>query len=194
MAYLTQLKTFVEVYRCGNITRAAAKLQMSQPAMTSHIRAMEAVVGKELFVRKARGVEPTAIADDLALQVANHIDILEQKVASVRSRTATVYGTLHLAGPAEYLSCVAGQQLANLLQADRINLVVHTGNKANTYAMLDADTAELAVTASTPDAQRYKYQILDKERLLLVMNRVEGKALEGQTVTPDRLKVIKCGV
>ena len=52
----------------------------------------------------------------------------------------------------------------------------------------------LAVTASTPDAQRYKYQILDKERLLLVMNRVEGKALEGQTVTPDRLKVIKCGV
>ncbi|MEC8296267.1 MAG: LysR family transcriptional regulator, partial [Pseudomonadota bacterium] len=101
MSYLTQLKTFVEVYRSGNITRAAARLHMSQPAVTSHIQAMENIVGKELFIRKARGVEPTAIADDLALQVASHIDTLEQKVASIRSRASTDHGTLHLAGPAE---------------------------------------------------------------------------------------------
>ena len=111
MSYLTQLKTFVEVYRSGNITRAAARLHMSQPAVTSHIQAMENIVGKELFIRKARGVEPTAIADDLALQVASHIDTLEQKVASIRSRASTDHGTLHLAGPAEYLSLVAGPAL-----------------------------------------------------------------------------------
>jgi len=46
MSYLTQLKTFVEVYRSGNITRAAARLHMSQPAVTSHIQAMENIVGK----------------------------------------------------------------------------------------------------------------------------------------------------
>ncbi len=126
MSYLTQLKTFVEVYRSGNITRAATRLHMSQPAVTSHIQAMEHIVGKELFVRKARGVEPTAIADDLALQVASHIDILEQKVASIRSRASTDHGTLHLAGPAEYLSFVAGPALANLLPADKVNLVIHT--------------------------------------------------------------------
>ena len=78
MSYLTQLKTFVEVYRCKNITKAAANLGLSQPSVSAHIQAMESVVGKALFERKARGVTPTAAAHDLALQVSGHIDILEQ--------------------------------------------------------------------------------------------------------------------
>lgn len=187
MSYLTQLKTFVEVYRSGNITRAASRLHMSQPAVTSHIQAMEAIVGKELFIRKARGVEPTPIADDLALQVASHIDTLEQKVSSIRSRASTDHGTLHLAGPAEYLSLVAGPTLANLLQADKVNLVIHMGNKANTYKLLETDVAELAITASEPSHGMYEYQKLDSERLILVMNRVQGKLLAEQTVTADIL-------
>jgi len=187
MSYLTQLKTFVEVYRSGNITRAASRLHMSQPAVTSHIQAMEAIVGRELFIRKARGVEPTPVADDLALQVASHIDILEQKVSSIRSRASTDHGTLHLAGPAEYLSLVAGPMLANLLQADKVNLVIHMGNKANTYRLLETDVVELAITASEPSQSMYEYQKLDSERLVLVMNRVQGKLVKGQDVTATLL-------
>ncbi|QPG05564.1 LysR family transcriptional regulator [Salinimonas marina] len=191
MSHLTQLKTFVEVYRSGNITRAAANLQMSQPAVSSHIQIMETVIGKELFVRKARGVEPTSVAHDLALQVSSHIDILEQKIASIRSRAATVFGTLNLAGPAEYLSFVAGPQLANLLQAEQVNLVLHTGNKNNTYTLLENQTAELAITASVPDAGRYEWQVLDKESLLLVMNRVQGRELKGQPISAELLNQYK---
>ncbi|WP_218354184.1 LysR family transcriptional regulator [Alteromonas lipotrueiana] len=191
MSHLTQLKTFVEVYRSGNITRAAANLQMSQPAVTSHIQIMETVIGKELFIRKARGVEPTSVAHDLALQVSSHIDILEQKVASIRSRAATVFGTLNLAGPAEYLSFVAGPQLANLLQAEQVNLVIHTGNKNNTYTLLENQTAELAITASVPDTTRYEWQVLDKESLLLVMNRVEGRELKGKPISAALLNQYK---
>lgn len=191
MSYLTQLKTFVEVYRSGNITRAASRLHMSQPAVTSHIQAMEAIVGKELFIRKARGVQPTPIADDLALQVASHIDILEQKVASIRSRASTDHGTLHLAGPAEYLSFVAGPALANLLQADKVNLVIHTGNKTNTYHLLETDVAELAITASEPEGGKYEYQKLDRERLILVMNRVQGRLLADKMITAELLNQYK---
>lgn len=191
MSHLTQLKTFVEVYRSGNITRAAANLQMSQPAVTSHIQVMETVIGKELFIRKARGVEPTSVAHDLALQVSSHIDLLEQKIASIRSRADTVFGTLNLAGPAEYLSFVAGPQLANLLQAEQVNLVIHTGNKNNTYTLLENQTAELAITASVPDATRYEWQVLDKESLLLVMNRVQGRELKDRPVNAELLNQYK---
>lgn len=191
MSYLTQLKTFVEVYRAGNITRAAASLHMSQPAVTAHIQAMEAIVGKELFVRKARGVEPTPVADDLALQVASHIDILERKVASLRSRVATDHGTLHLAGPAEYLSFVAGPSLANLLQADKVNLMIHLGNKNHIYRLLETDVAELAITASEPDDPQFEYQTLDTERLVLVFNRVQGRHLKGRDITAALLNQYK---
>lgn len=85
MSYFVQLRTFVEVYRCRTITKAAANLGLSQPAATAHIQSIESLIGVELFERKARGVEPTAAAHDLALQVSTHLDAVEQKLASVRN-------------------------------------------------------------------------------------------------------------
>lgn len=174
MSHLTQLKTFVEVYRCKNITKAAANLGMSQPAVTAHIQTMEAVVGKALFERQARGVKPTPTAHDLALQVSGHIDILEQKITSIRARSNAVFGTLNIAGPAEYLSFVSGPQIANLLQAGNINVVLHIGNKINIFDALINDTADIAIAASTPDPTTFDYLVLDKEQLWLVMKPFRG--------------------
>ncbi|MEO3865205.1 LysR family transcriptional regulator [Rheinheimera fenheensis] len=189
MSYFVQLRTFVEVYRCGTITRAAANLGLSQPAATAHIQSIESLVGFALFERKARGVEPTAAAHDLALQVSAHLDAVEQKLASVRNRNNAVYGTLNIAGPAEYISQIAGAQFANLLQAGEINLVVHIGNKERIYQLLADGTAELAITASAPDPALYDYQIIDSERLMLVANRFTGTHLLQQPVDAERLRL-----
>ncbi|WP_462156408.1 LysR family transcriptional regulator [Pseudoalteromonas piscicida] len=187
MSHLTQLKTFVEVYRCKNITKAAANLGMSQPAVTAHIQTMEAVVGKALFERQARGVKPTPTAHDLALQVSGHIDILEQKITSIRARSNAVFGTLNIAGPAEYLSFVSGPQIANLLQAGNINVVLHIGNKINIFDALINDTADIAIAASAPDPTTFDYLVLDKEQLWLVMNRLEGREIQDSDITADLL-------
>jgi DNA-binding transcriptional LysR family regulator len=82
---------------------------------------------------------------------------------------------------------VAGPALANLLQADKVNLVIHTGNKNNTYDLLERDIAELAITASEPTDAMYEYQKLDKERLILVMNRVQGRLLKDKEITTSLL-------
>lgn len=187
MSYLTQLKTFVEVYRAQNITRAASNLGMSQPAVTAHIQTMETVIGKPLFTRKARGVEPTSVAHDLALQVSSHIDILEQKITSVRSRSNAVMGTVNVGGPAEYLSDVSGPQLANLLQSGNVKMVLHIGNKVDIYQSLEDELVDIAITASLPDSNRFDFLVLDKEKLLLVMNRVEGKQLLDKDISAELL-------
>lgn len=187
MSHLTQLKTFVEVYRCSNITKAAANLGMSQPAVTAHIQTMESVVGKPLFERQARGVKPTPTAHDLALQVSSHIDILEQKITSIRARSDAVYGTLNIAGPAEYLSLVSGPQIANLLQAGNINVVLHIGNKVNIFESLVNDTADIAIAASAPDPSLFDYVVLDKEQLCLVMNRLEGREIQDMDISAELL-------
>ncbi|NUR32319.1 MAG: LysR family transcriptional regulator, partial [Catenulispora sp.] len=73
---LALLRTFLAVHRAGSLTRAAADLGLSQPAVTAQIRTLEQRVGTELFVRLPRGVAPTAAADDLARAVAPHLDAL----------------------------------------------------------------------------------------------------------------------
>ena len=56
---LTQLKSFVTVAAEGHITHASEKLHLSQPTISSHIRALEEELGVTLFERRARGVSLT---------------------------------------------------------------------------------------------------------------------------------------
>ena len=51
--------TFLAVVRAGSFTRAAEELHVTQPAVSQHIRQLEAHYGCTLFSKTGRGVEPT---------------------------------------------------------------------------------------------------------------------------------------
>lgn len=73
---LNLLRTFLAVYRSGSFTGAARLLGLSQPTVTTQMRALERQTGRELFERLPRGVTPTPVADELAARVAAPLDEL----------------------------------------------------------------------------------------------------------------------
>lgn len=73
---LSLLRTFLAVHRAGSFTAAGRLLGLSQPTVTTQIRSLEGQLGRELFERRSRGVVPTAVADQLAAQVAAPLDAL----------------------------------------------------------------------------------------------------------------------
>ncbi|MER5363805.1 LysR family transcriptional regulator [Streptomyces sp. NPDC002722] len=111
---LTLLRTFVMVHRAGSFTRAAALLGLSQPAVTSQIRTLERQLGRPLFLRRARGVTPTTIGDELAHRAAPHLDALVEIAESELDEESGVR-TLHLAGPPEFTSMRALPALTPLV-------------------------------------------------------------------------------
>jgi len=60
---LRQLKYFVTVFECGNMSRAAEEIPISQPALTRSVRMLEDELGVPLFQRHARGAAPTAAGE-----------------------------------------------------------------------------------------------------------------------------------
>ncbi|MBM2618192.1 LysR family transcriptional regulator [Actinoplanes sp. LDG1-06] len=70
---LRRLRYLVAVADEGAITAAAERLEMTQPALSRAIRALEAEVGVPLLVRGHRGVEPTE-AGRVLLDEAREID------------------------------------------------------------------------------------------------------------------------
>ncbi len=56
---LKQLVTFVQVAELGSFTRAAAALQIAQPALSRQVRQLEVELRQSLFARTGRGVELT---------------------------------------------------------------------------------------------------------------------------------------
>ncbi len=78
---LRQLEVFRAVMATGTVTAAAQALQMSQPAATSAVRALEASLGITLFARIKGRLCPTPEAQSLhdeADRVFRGIDVLER--------------------------------------------------------------------------------------------------------------------
>lgn len=187
MSHLNYLRTFLEAYRTGSFSKAADHLGITQPAASMHIQALESLVGKPLFVRRARGVLATPAADDLARSIAPHLDGLEAKVTSLRNVSTPLGGTVHIVGPADFLYTHVTLALAPLI-AQGLQLRFHTGNREHIYALLNDGTADLAITASIPDDIRHGYIHLATEQLLLVAAPALARQIEARNVTAQTLE------
>lgn len=167
MSHLNHLRTFIEAYRLLSFSRAAESLGLTQPAVSLHVQALEALVGKPLFVRRARGVTATEAAHELARDVGPMLDGLELRLASYQPG-AGPGGTVHIAGPPDFIYARLAAGLAPLL-AEGTRIRIHTGNRERIYSLLEAGTADLAITASMPDARAHGFARLLTERFLPVM-------------------------
>src|SRR3546814_4677606 len=57
---IRSLRYFMKVAEYGNVTRAAADLHLTQPALTRHIALLEDELQAKLLMRHGRGVQLTA--------------------------------------------------------------------------------------------------------------------------------------
>lgn len=184
MSHLDHLRTFVEAYRLGSFTKAAEALNITQPAASLHIQALESFVGKTLFKRQPRGVAPTEAADELARAVGPMLDGLEMRLAAYRMNEG-VGGAVHIAGPSDFLHFKLAAGIAPLM-AQGFQIRMHTGNRERIYGLLQAGTADLAITASMPNEHTHGFAKLLTERFLLVLSPQMAEQL-GPRPSPDAL-------
>jgi DNA-binding transcriptional LysR family regulator len=163
------LRTFLAVYRAGTITAAAAQLGLSQPAATAQVRTLEQQVGHALFLRRARGVEPTPRGHELAARVAGPLDALAGAVGG-HAGAAAPHPPVHLAGPAELLSTRALPALAPLV-ADGVRLRVVTGLTDDLLEGLRTGQHDLVVSTHRPRGRAVVTQELTAEDYVLVAGR-----------------------
>ncbi|WP_435971767.1 LysR family transcriptional regulator [Streptomyces sp. Qhu_M48] len=165
-ADLNLLRTFLAVYRSGSFTAAAGLLGLSQPTVTTQIRALERHTGRELFERLPRGVAPTAVAHDLATRVATPLDALAAATGhetAPHERAAPV----HLAGPAELLCTRVLPALAPLT-AGGVRLRVTPGLTEPLLDELRAGRHDMAIATFRPRGRALVAVPLMDEEFVLV--------------------------
>src|SRR5580704_2185125 len=105
MAAPEWLRTFVAIYRAGSVSGGAALRNLSQPAASQQLHALERRVGLPLFVRTPRGVEPTRRGRELHAQVADSLDRLEHVLVALDGGAAPARSpAIRLGSSAEFLS------------------------------------------------------------------------------------------
>ncbi|MEV6570505.1 LysR family transcriptional regulator [Streptomyces sp. NPDC051577] len=164
---LALLRTFVAVHRAGSFTRAATLLGLSQPAVTSQIRTLERQLGRPLFHRRARGVTPTAVGDELAHKAAPHLDALLRIAETEREATGALR-TLHVAGPPEFLSLRVLPALAPLVGQGQTLRTALSADAEETLDGLASGQHDLIVTTSRPRGSLFTATALCDEEQVLV--------------------------
>ena len=77
---LNLLAVFDAIAAEGNLSRAARKLGMSQPAMSNALARLREVVDDPLFVRTGRGMEPTPRARLIAEPIRQALDLIQNSL------------------------------------------------------------------------------------------------------------------
>lgn len=97
---ITQLKTFVTVAKYGTITDASSHLNLSQPAVSAHIKALEESLALRLFKRTARGMTLTFEGEKMLPSAQAALNAHTQVFETAATMRLTVSGRLRIAAAA----------------------------------------------------------------------------------------------
>jgi DNA-binding transcriptional LysR family regulator len=112
---LDDLRALVAVARERSFTKAAAKLGVSQSALSQTIRELEARLGVRLLARTTRSVSPTAAGERLLQTVAPRFEEIDAELADIRELRQKPAGTIRITATEYAADAILLPKLAKLL-------------------------------------------------------------------------------
>ncbi|RUV23959.1 LysR family transcriptional regulator [Mesorhizobium sp. M7A.F.Ca.MR.245.00.0.0] len=112
---LNELTAFLAVAREESFTRAAAKLGVSQSALSHTVRALEERLGVRLLTRTTRSVSPTEAGERLARTVGPRLDEIEAEIAALSALREKPAGTIRITAGEHAADAILWPALAKFL-------------------------------------------------------------------------------
>lgn len=161
---LRTLRYFTVVARELNITRAAQKLNISQPPLSHQIHLLEQEMGAPLFLRGKRRLQLTAEGELLLLRAEQLLDLADKTKQELREMKSGMSGTLYLGmveGRAPYLSArwIAGFREEFPL----VRYSLWNGSGDDVLERLHNGLADLAVIATPYDTEHLNGIVVGSE-------------------------------
>ncbi|QOL52107.1 LysR family transcriptional regulator [Massilia litorea] len=112
---INDMLVFFAVARERSFTRAAAKLGMTQSALSHIVRSLEARLGVRLLSRTTRSVSPTEAGERLLQNVAPRLEEIEAEIAAVSDLGGKPAGTVRITAIDHVIDQVLWPRIAPLL-------------------------------------------------------------------------------
>jgi len=148
---LRHLRYFVVVAEEQNVTRAAARLHVSQPPLSRQIRDLEAELGVELFQRTAKSLALTEAGKLFLVETRAILLRVDQAVETVQAAAKRRRGTLRV-GYAPSLTVRLLPRTLNLFEKQNpgVRVSLHDLSSEECMERLTAGKIDLALTVRSP--------------------------------------------
>lgn len=190
---IERLRVFLAVYECSSMTAAAARLGITQPAVSQSVRELEDEVGAELFIRGRKGISPTRQADrfwEVARRAVRAFEAAEHEGRRLRqpARTALRLGSTF--APSVAFMPRAMARFAETQQEVLPSLrVLECESLAASLRVDGFDVAVIDFEPTKLDLRYFETQVLFHDPIVLVESTSHGEGgSEGVRVAPSALE------
>ncbi len=187
------LRSFVAVARAGSVTKAAARLHLTQPALSQHLRELGELTGIVLFDRVGRGIALTQAGADLFARLEPLLMQLDAVLSHARERAAAVRGELRIGAIDTYARALVIPAVADLIaEHAELNVSVHELPAAAIDRALIDNELDIGIAfshLSNPDIEQRR---LFEEPLCLIekMQHTGGRGVTLEEVAARQLVLL----
>lgn len=162
---LSGYKIFYEVASCGNISRAAKKLFISQPAISKSIVKLEDGLETKLFKRNSRGVALTDEGAMLYEYIKEAFDSINAAETELRRMKEFNIGHIQIGASTTLCRYILMPYLQKFMeQYPNIRVSIVTQGSAQTLSLLDGRKLDLGLVAE-PKSMHSDLRILNPTQI-----------------------------
>ena len=185
------LEYFLAVAREQNITAAAESLHISQPALSTQLKALETELGKQLLIRGVKGSRKVVLTEEgmiLRKRAEEMISLMRRTEEEITGSNNTIAGNVFIgAGETETVRLFA--QVAKKLQQKYPDIRYHisSGNAEHVLEYLDKGLIDFGLLFTEIDLQKYEAVPVPIKDTWGVLMRRDSPLAEKEAICPEDL-------
>ena len=188
---LRVLQYFLAVAREQSISAAAQSLHLSQPTLSTQLKAMEAELGKQLLIRGTKGSRKITLTEEgmlLKKRAEEILELVRKTESEITLSDSIIMGDIYI-GTGETdairLLAKAAKELQNTYPG--IHYHISSGNAEFVVEQLDKGLIDFGIVFGQVDQTRYNSLKMPTKDIWGVLMRRDSALAQKETIAPEDL-------
>lgn len=186
---IKDMRAFFAIVEEGNISHAAQRLGIAQPALSRQMKHLEENLQVKLFERGSRRIRLTEAGSLLYSRVENILGMVDGTVREIKeigdgSKGVIRIGTITTSG-----AMILPDLIAKFRKLyPEVTFEIWEAEGARIIELLDSRLIEIAITRTQVDSATYELLVLPNEPLVMVMNAQNECGEDDETISLEELE------
>lgn len=186
---IKDMRAFYAIVEEGNISHAAQRLDIAQPALSRQMKRLETSLGVQLFERGSRRIRLTDAGRVMYSRVEHILGMVDGTVREITEIGSGVAGSIRL-GTITTSGTMLLPELISEFHSRYPNVTyqIWEAEGARILELLDNRVIEIGITRTQVDSKVYESIVLPNEPLVLIMNKEQEIGADQEQVRMDELR------
>lgn len=188
---LRVLQYFLAVAREQSISGAAESLHLSQPTLSTQLKAMENELGKQLLIRGTKGSRKVTLTEEgmiLRKRAEEILQLVKRTEDEITLSDETIVGDIYIGtGETDIVRLMAKTAKKIQEQYPEIHYHISSGNAEYVLEYLDKGLIDFGLIYGTADPQKYESIPIPVKDTWGVLMRRDSPLAEKEQIQPEDL-------